>query len=79
MKWKNITASYADRIREMEKLAPHQLLGIDEQASAKEVKAAYLRLVKAYHPDRSDPFMARYNQEVTKLINVAYKRLTADR
>jgi curved DNA-binding protein CbpA len=59
----------------MAKLAPHELLGVEPGSSTAEIKVAYLRLVKAYHPDRSDPFMARHNQEMTKLINAAYEKL----
>ena len=52
MRWNDLKRSHASRIAEMEKLSPHDLLGVDLQASDEEVKAAYLRLVKAYHPDR---------------------------
>lgn len=78
MRWNDLKRGYADRIAEMEKLPPHVLLGVDAQASREEIKAAYVRLVKTYHPDRSDPFMVRHNQEVIKLINAAYQKLTAD-
>ena len=59
----------------MASLSPHELLGVSEQASQQDIKAAYLRLVKAYHPDHSDPFMTCHNQEMLKLINAAYDKL----
>jgi DnaJ-class molecular chaperone len=79
VRWNDLKCGYADRIAQMAKLSPHDLLGVGTQASREEIKAAYLRLVKAYHPDRSDPFMARHNHEVIKLINAAYEKLRADR
>ncbi|WP_375692114.1 hypothetical protein [Pseudooceanicola sp. LIPI14-2-Ac024] len=35
-----------------------------------------MQLVKTYHPDGSDVFMTQYNQEVLKLINSAYEKLS---
>jgi DnaJ like chaperone protein len=32
--------------------SPHEVLGVDPSASADEVRAAYQRLARAYHPDR---------------------------
>ena len=79
MRWNDLKRGYADRIAAMAKLPPHELLRVDVEASRAEIKTAYLRLVKAYHPDRSDPFMARHHQDMIKLINAAYEKLTADR
>lgn len=42
--------------------------------SSADARQAYLRLVKAYHPDRTDPFMARFNEEMIKIINLAYEQ-----
>lgn len=75
MRWLNIGSSYQDRIEKLTRLSPHELLGVSESCTQAELKSAYLHLVKTYHPDRSDPFMSRNNQEIVKLINAAYDRL----
>ena len=54
---------------------PYRTLGVAPDATLEELKSAYIVLVKTYHPDRSDPFMARHNEEVIKLINAAYEKL----
>jgi curved DNA-binding protein CbpA len=75
MKWHELKNSYTNRVSQMAKLPPHELLGVPVDASKEEVKAAYLELVKAYHPDKADPFMARHNGEMIKLIIAAYDKL----
>lgn len=75
MRWKELRKGYSDRVAALAAMAPHELLGVAANARADEVKSAYIKLVKAYHPDTSDPFMARHNQEVIKLINAAYEKL----
>jgi DnaJ-class molecular chaperone len=75
MKWQDIEPGYKDRIVQMAKLSPYELLGVAETCSPAELKAAYLGLIKAYHPDRADPFMSRNNEEVVKLVNAAYDRI----
>lgn len=67
--------AYADRLAAMAQLPPHELLGVDPTSSKEDIRAAYLKLMNTYHPDRSDPFMYRYNQEVSKLVNVAYEKM----
>jgi len=78
MKWRNLTGGYFNRISDMAKMSPHEILGLEPGCSQQEIKAAYLRMVKAYHPDKSHPFMARHNQEVIKLVNAAYEALKGD-
>jgi curved DNA-binding protein CbpA len=75
IKWTDIKGGYADRIAAAEQLPPHELLGVSAGAAADQVRAAYLRLVKTYHPDKADPFMARHNSAMIKLINAAYDKL----
>jgi preprotein translocase subunit Sec63 len=58
---------YRDRLAMMAAMAPHELLGVAADATIVDVRAAYVRMVKAYHPDKSDPFMTRHNEEVLKL------------
>ena len=75
MKWKNIDLSYKDRVTQLSRLSPYELLGVSEGCSAEELKLAYRCLIKTYHPDRADPFMSRQCEEIIKLINAAYDRL----
>jgi DnaJ like chaperone protein len=57
---------------------PHEVLGVDADASAEEIRAAYQALIQQYHPDR----VADMGHEVrdvaeqkTKEINAAYAAL----
>lgn len=51
----------------------YQLLGVSEMATLLEIKSAYKRLAKAYHPDINPSFDA---EEKFKLISTAYKVLS---
>jgi DnaJ-class molecular chaperone len=75
MRWKDLNQAYKDRIASLAAKAPHELLGVGEGATAEQIRSAYVGMVKAYHPDVSDPFMAKHNQEVLKLVNAAYEKL----
>jgi curved DNA-binding protein CbpA len=79
MRWKDLNQGYKDRIDGVAAKTPRELLGVGKDATAQQIKSAYLRLVKAYHQDVSDPFMAKHNQEVLKLINAAYEKLKEGR
>jgi curved DNA-binding protein CbpA len=50
-----------------------------EGADYTEIKAAYKRLARAYHPDVADPFLRRRNEEILKVINRAYEELLRSR
>jgi curved DNA-binding protein CbpA len=75
IRWRDLKKGYVDRLAALAAMSPHERLGVPPSATPEEVKAAYIKLVKTYHPDGSDPFLARYNQEVMKLINTAYEKL----
>lgn len=56
----------------MEYLDPYRVLGVSKDASANEIRRAYRRLAKKYHPDiNSDKTAA----EMTAKINAAYNQL----
>lgn len=52
----------------------YQILGVNKSASAEQIKAAYKKMAKLYHPDknRNDP----HAEEVFKRINAAYQTLS---
>lgn len=56
---------------------PYEVLGINKGASQDEVKAAYRKLIKQYHPDQyvNNP-LADLAQEKLKEINAAYDAIT---
>ncbi len=59
---------------------PYSVLGVDRNASESEIKSAYKKLVKKYHPDRyTDPDMAELANEKMSEINTAYDRIMEDR
>ncbi len=75
MKWRDLPKGYASRPEVFRTLSPHEVLQVVENAPLEEVKAAYRRLVKIYHPDRSHEFLQGSNAEVLKIINEAYEVL----
>jgi molecular chaperone DnaJ len=76
MKWRDIQKSYTDRLEALRRQKPHEVLQVSEGASLDEVKAAYRRLVKLYHPDKSHEFVQSSNAEVLRIINDAYQAMT---
>lgn len=61
------------------KRAPHEVLGVSPRATAEDLKAAYLALVKQWHPDRlpdglAPELRAIANQRMAE-INAAYDAL----
>lgn len=76
--WRNLDGPYQDRLNAMRGMAPHEILAVSPDCSKAEARAAYLSLVKTYHPDQADPFMAAHGQEMLKLINQAYEQIARD-
>ncbi len=56
---------------------PYKVLGVSETATQEEIRAAYLSLVKKYHPDKyTDNPLKELAGEKLKEINQAYEMLT---
>lgn len=56
---------------------PYEVLGVSESATDKEIRAAYLELVKKYHPDKyADSPLKDLADEKMKEINEAYDTIT---
>jgi hypothetical protein len=53
------------------------VLGVDPEASSAEIRRAYLRCVRTWHPDRfsRNPERQRLADRATKQINAAYESL----
>jgi len=64
----------------LENLSYYDLLGLSRKSSPKEIKKAYLRRTKVFHPDRfyrrADREFKGKLQEIFKQINKGYKLLT---
>ncbi|MBE9049309.1 DnaJ domain-containing protein [Nostocales cyanobacterium LEGE 11386] len=57
----------------------YEILGLKPGASQEQVKQAYRKLVKIWHPDRfADPSQKQAAEEKIKEINVAYNKLKSE-
>src|SRR4030042_1747935 len=52
-----------------------ELLGLDLQATRKEIRAAYRRAARRWHPDRAPSRQEEAYREKMQQINLAYQRL----
>lgn len=77
MKWRPLDGKHRDRIEILRDMPAHELLGIAADASAQEIKQAYRRKARAYHPDRLDPFLRPHGEEIMRLLNRAYEVMLA--
>ena len=59
---------------------PYQVIGVSETATDEEVRAAYIQLVKKYHPDKyQDNPLKNLADEKLKEINEAYDTIQKER
>jgi len=79
MKWKEINNKYTDRIEQLRALSSYERLGLDSSATLDESKQAYSRMIRLYHPDRTDDFMSEYGEEVVKLLNQAIDQIKSEK
>ena len=61
------------------KMNPYEILGVNPGASQDEIKSAYRKLIKKYHPDQyGDNPLKELAQDKLIEINKAYEMLTKD-
>lgn len=71
-------AAQASDLNSRLQLPPHQVLEIRADASAKEIRAAWLKKVKMHHPDfftLASPAIRKAQDEKLKEINLAYEEM----
>lgn len=54
----------------------YDILGVARDAGAIEIRAAYLKLVKIYHPDRASPARRAAALQIFQMITLAYATLS---
>lgn len=52
-----------------------ELLGLDLQASRKEIRAAYRRAARRWHPDRAPAALEETYRDHMQQVNLAYQRI----
>ena len=75
MKWRDLNPNTAGRLDELKKADPYALFSVARGADLSSIKQAYRLMVRTYHPDKADPFMRSYCDEVLKIINRAMARI----
>jgi|GraSoiStandDraft_46_1057282.scaffolds.fasta_scaffold1051556_2 DnaJ-class molecular chaperone len=78
MRWRNLNR-HASELDDLARLPAHELLGLSDTAPEADIKAAYRRKARAYHPDFVDPFLRHHGEEVMKLLNRAYDVMLSKR
>lgn len=75
MKWKDIDTRYSNQIARLKAQNCYERLGIQYGATMAEVRMAYRRKMRLYHPDRTDKFMSGHGEEISKLLNQAVEQI----
>ena len=73
-------ANLKSRVRDSDNFDPHMILGVSSDAAWDEIRGAYLKLSKTYHPDRFStvelPYEVRdYLSAMARRVNAAYAAL----
>jgi DnaJ like chaperone protein len=80
--WRTIKSRYKTPSPQLDISFCYAILDIYPESSEEEIRAAYRRLAKKYHPDRfvlqDQPRQERHSERMT-LINAAYETIRADR
>ena len=69
MKWKDPRPPYQSILEDWKTKSPREILGVSADAAPEEIKKQYRRLVRIYHPDRSDPFLTAVKEEILKKMS----------
>ncbi len=75
MKWNDLDSTYSNQIEKLKAQSPYERLGIEYGATMDEVKKAYRRKIRLYHPDKTDKFMSDHGEEIAKLLNQAVEQI----
>lgn len=75
MKWKNINTNYQNQLEKFRAENSYERLGIEDGATMAEVRKAYRKKMRLYHPDRTDDFMSGHGEEFSKLLNQAVEQI----
>lgn len=75
MKWQNIDTNYQNQLEKLRSQNPYERLGIEYGATMDEVKKAYRKKIRLYHPDKTDAFMSEHGEELSKLLNQAVDQI----
>ena len=80
--WGTIKSRYRGPSPQLDTPCCYAILELFPESSEEEIRAAYRRLAKKYHPDRfafKDQATQRRNAERMTIINAAYETIQADR
>jgi DnaJ like chaperone protein len=80
--WRAIKSRYRGPSPQLDTPFCYAILGLLPESSAEEIRTAYRRLAKKYHPDRfalMDQSIQRQHAERMTLINAAYETIRTDR
>ncbi|MEZ5775941.1 MAG: J domain-containing protein [Hyphomicrobiaceae bacterium] len=74
------TDGLAKKLSNLTQFDPYETLGVTKQSSTEEIRLAYLKLAKSYHPDRFAMLdlpheVVEYLSAVATRVNLAYSEL----
>ncbi|MCY4178438.1 MAG: J domain-containing protein [Endozoicomonadaceae bacterium] len=75
MKWKNIETGYKNQLEKIKAQNPYERLDIEYGATMDEVKKAYRKKMRLYHPDKTHCFLSKHGEAVSKLFNQAIEQI----